>query len=110
MHQISAETTEYKHLLYEVDAERICWLTLNRPNKINAMNERLLAELRAALLRADHDDDVNVIVIRGAGRGFCAGHDLEEDTSDDRSSNTNIALNIFASSSNSQRRGLSVSR
>lgn len=86
MDYITPETTEYKHLLYDVDAERVCWLTLNRPDKSNAMNERLIAELRAGLLRADKDDGVNVIVIRGAGRGFCGGHDLEEDTSDDRSS------------------------
>lgn len=86
MDKIAPETTEYKHLIYEVDTEQVCWLTLNRPDTINAMNERLLAELRAGLLRADHDNNVNVIVIRGAGRGFCAGHDLEEDTSEDRSS------------------------
>ncbi|ESZ31325.1 hypothetical protein X732_30425 [Mesorhizobium sp. L2C066B000] len=86
MYRVPPETTEYQHLIYEVDTEHVCWLTLNRPEKINAMNERLLAELRAGLLRADDDGNVNVIVIRGAGRGFCAGHDLEGDTSDDRSS------------------------
>ncbi|MER8961734.1 enoyl-CoA hydratase/isomerase family protein [Mesorhizobium sp. M0701] len=86
MDRITAETTEYEHLLYEVDAEHVCWLTLNRPEKINAMNERLIAELRAGLLRADQDDNVNVMVIRGAGRGFCSGHDLDEDTADDRTS------------------------
>ncbi|CDX37097.1 Enoyl-CoA hydratase/isomerase [Mesorhizobium sp. ORS 3359] len=77
MYHVLPETTKYEHLIYDV-IEQVCWLTLNRPEKINAMNERLLAELRAALLRADDDDNVNVIVIRGAGRGFCAGHDLEE--------------------------------
>ncbi|WP_192179669.1 enoyl-CoA hydratase/isomerase family protein [Mesorhizobium amorphae] len=86
MDLITPETTEYEHLLYEVDAEHVCWLTLNRPEKINAMNERLIAELRAGLLRADQDENVNVMVIRGAGRGFCSGHDLDEDTADDRSS------------------------
>ncbi|MER8944174.1 enoyl-CoA hydratase-related protein [Mesorhizobium sp. M0915] len=78
MYHVPPETTKYEHLIYEVDTEQVCWLTLNRPEKINAMNERLLAELRAGLLRADDDDKVNVIIIRGAGRGFCAGHDLEE--------------------------------
>lgn len=86
MHQITPEDTEYKHLIYEVDTEQVCWLTLNRPDVINAMNDRMLAELRAGLLRADHDNDVNVVVIRGAGHGFCGGHDLEEELSDDRSS------------------------
>ncbi|MEO8543595.1 MAG: enoyl-CoA hydratase/isomerase family protein [Betaproteobacteria bacterium] len=76
----------YQALIYEVDADHICWLTLNRPNKLNAMNLQLIAELRAGLERADADEAVNVIVIRGAGRGFCAGHDLDEDAAEDRSS------------------------
>ncbi len=78
--------TAYQHLLYEVDDEAVCWLTLNRPEKLNAMNLKLIAELRQGLERADADERVNVIVIRGAGRAFCAGHDLEEDAAEDRSS------------------------
>lgn len=78
--------TDYTHLLYEVDEDRICWLTLNRPEKLNAMNLKLIAELQAGLERADAAEDVNVIVIQGAGRGFCAGHDLDEDAAEDRSS------------------------
>lgn len=82
---ISPQTTEYEHLIYEVDEEHVCWLTLNRPESINAMNLRLIAELKAGLIRADEDTNVNVIVIRGAGPGFCAGHDLKEDADEDRS-------------------------
>lgn len=82
---VSPKTIEYEHLLYEVDGEHVCWLTLNRPESLNAMNLRLIAELKAGLLRADEDSEVNVIVIRGAGRGFCAGHDLKEDAEEDRS-------------------------
>lgn len=78
--------SEYTHLIYEVDADKICWLTLNRPEKLNAMNLRLIGELQAGLERADADDDVNVIVIQGAGRAFCAGHDLDEDAAEDRTS------------------------
>lgn len=78
--------TEYTHLIYEVDEDKICWLTLNRPEKLNAMNLKLIGELHAGLERADKDDDVNVIVIQGAGRAFCAGHDLAEDAEEDRSS------------------------
>lgn len=81
-----AEAAHYDHLIYKVDAEKVCWLTLNRPEKLNAMNLKLIAELQDGLLRADRDDDVNVIVVRGAGRGFCAGHDLDEDAAEDRSS------------------------
>ncbi|MER8577086.1 enoyl-CoA hydratase-related protein, partial [Mesorhizobium sp. M1409] len=86
---------KYEHLLYEVDAEHVCWLTLNRPDKANAMNERLIAELHSGLLRADDDDNVNVIVIRGAGKGFCGGHDLEDDVNDDRSSIYSYRLKYF---------------
>ena len=78
--------SEYDHLIYEVDADHICWLTLNRPEKLNAMNLKLIHELQAGLERADEDEDVNVIVIQGAGRAFCAGHDLAEDAEEDRSS------------------------
>lgn len=81
---ISPETTEYEHLLYEVDEEHVAWITLNRPEKLNAMNLRLIKELRAGLLRADADPNVNVMVIRGNGRGFCAGHDLDEDAAESR--------------------------
>lgn len=78
------EINTYEHLLYEVDGEEhICWLTLNRPEKLNALNDRLCTELCHALETADRDPEVNVIVIRGAGRGFCAGHDLSEDAEDD---------------------------
>ena len=50
------------------------------------MHLKLIAELQAGLERADAAEDVNVIVIQGAGRGFCAGHDLDEDAAEDRSS------------------------
>lgn len=79
---VSPQATEYEHLLYDVDKDHICWLTLNRPEKLNAMNVRLIAELQAAFLRAEADTDVNVVVLRGAGRSFCAGHDLDEDAAD----------------------------
>lgn len=80
---ISPEATEYKHLIYEVDNEHVCWLTLNRPEKRNALNRLMVGELKAGLLRAEADDNVNVVVIRGAGSGFCAGHDLVEDAHDE---------------------------
>jgi len=51
-------------------------LTLNRPEVLNALNAPLLAELRAALTLASASEDVGVVVLRGAGRGFCAGGDL----------------------------------
>lgn len=64
----------YEHLVYEKAGHRAT-LTLNRPERINALNERLTREFEAAMLQAEDDDDVRVIVVKGAGRGFCAGHD-----------------------------------
>lgn len=64
----------YQHLLYAKEGHRVT-LTLNRPERINALNELLTRELEAGLLAAEDDDDVRVVVLKGAGRGFCAGHD-----------------------------------
>lgn len=54
----------------------IAWLTLNRPDKRNALNAALIDALKAELRAADRDPDVRVIAIRGAGRDFCSGADL----------------------------------
>jgi methylglutaconyl-CoA hydratase len=52
------------------------FITLNRPEKRNALNDELIAELKAALREADAADDLRAIVIRGAGSDFCSGADL----------------------------------
>jgi enoyl-CoA hydratase len=65
------------------DVGRVRRLTLNRPEALNALNSRLIGELSAALVDAAADDDVSVLVLRGAGRAFCAGYDLTEDASDE---------------------------
>ncbi|MCW5634932.1 MAG: crotonase/enoyl-CoA hydratase family protein [Rubrivivax sp.] len=57
---------------------RIARLTLNRPARLNAINEQVPGEIRAAVQQAEADDDVHVIVLAGAGRAFCAGYDLQE--------------------------------
>ncbi len=56
--------------------ERIARITLNRPDKRNALNPAMLTELHDALIEADALVDVNVIVLAGAGQDFCAGYDL----------------------------------
>jgi enoyl-CoA hydratase len=56
-------------------------LTLNRPKALNALNEELMGALSAALDAAEKDDAVRVLILRGAGRAFCAGYDLKEDAS-----------------------------
>ncbi|NUQ73257.1 MAG: crotonase/enoyl-CoA hydratase family protein [Polyangiaceae bacterium] len=63
-------------VLYERDG-RIGRITLNRPDKLNAINEELPVELRSAVEEANADDAVHVIVLSGAGRAFCSGYDLE---------------------------------
>lgn len=64
------------HLLRERDG-RVLVLTLNRPERHNAITPALAEELVAAVERAD--DDVRVVVIRGSGRSFCAGYDVSAD-------------------------------
>jgi enoyl-CoA hydratase len=61
---------------YERDG-RLARITLDRPEKLNAINDEMPRELRDAVARAGDDDAVHVIVLAGAGRAFCAGYDLE---------------------------------
>lgn len=64
-------------LLYQVDG-RVAWLTLNRPEKRNALNGELVAALKAGLARAADDPEVRVVALGGAGTDFCSGADLAE--------------------------------
>ena len=54
-------------------------MTLNRPEKLNALSYELVRQLRAELTRVAEDDDVKVVVLTGAGRAFSAGYDLSEE-------------------------------
>src|SRR5947208_9081152 len=65
----------YETLLYGVDGA-IATITLNRPDRLNTIVPPMPDEIEAAVNAAVADDDVNVIVLRGAGRSFCAGFDL----------------------------------
>ncbi len=56
--------------------ESICYITLNRPEKRNALNEVLILSLKGALRDADEDENLRAIVIQGAGKDFCSGADL----------------------------------
>jgi enoyl-CoA hydratase len=69
---------EYATILYET-ADHTAWITLNRPEKRNAQNDELRAEMSQALERAGLDDDVYVVVITGSGdQAFSAGADIDE--------------------------------
>ncbi|HEX3511532.1 MAG TPA: enoyl-CoA hydratase-related protein, partial [Solirubrobacteraceae bacterium] len=58
-------------------SDNIFTITLNRPDRLNAFTPTMLEELLDAFDRADADDDVRAVIVTGAGRGFCAGADLE---------------------------------
>jgi enoyl-CoA hydratase/carnithine racemase len=66
---------ELKVVRYEV-AERVALVTLHRPDRLNAWTARMEAEYRYVLGAADRDPEVRVVVVTGAGRGFCAGADV----------------------------------
>jgi enoyl-CoA hydratase/carnithine racemase len=68
---------EYQDLLVET-ADGVCTVTLNRPERLNAISGPMLAGFSRALAEADRDPAVRVIVVTGAGRGFCAGLDLKD--------------------------------
>jgi len=67
----------YETVLVE-DRDRVRTITLNRPEKLNALTDQLANDMIAAIEEADRADEVNAIVITGAGRGFCAGLDLTQ--------------------------------
>src|SRR5262250_1395901 len=69
----------FEQIRYEV-AEGIATITLNRPEKLNAVTSALIQELIAGFESADGDDAVRVVIVTGAGRAFCAGADLSAGT------------------------------
>ncbi len=71
-------------LLLRETVDGIATLTLNRPRKRNALSMALMGEINAALSRIASDANVKVVIIRGNGPAFCAGHDLKEMRADDR--------------------------
>jgi 2-(1,2-epoxy-1,2-dihydrophenyl)acetyl-CoA isomerase len=67
----------YSNLLFDC-RDGIARITLNRPDRLNSFNDAMHAELRDALARIASDVDVRVLLLTGAGRGFCAGQDLAD--------------------------------
>ena len=66
---------DYKVIIYEVERGR-ARITLNRPEKLNALSIQVQEELNHALWEADNDNRVHTVILRGAGRAFSAGYDL----------------------------------
>jgi 2-(1,2-epoxy-1,2-dihydrophenyl)acetyl-CoA isomerase len=73
----------YQDVILEKE-DGVAILTLNRPDKLNALNARIMAEIASAVTEVDEDDDMKVLIITGAGRGFCSGADLTPSTSGER--------------------------
>ena len=69
--------SDYDTLLVEKRGQ-IDWLTLNRPNALNAINTPMVTELRDYFGRLAEDRQTRVVVMRGAGRAFCAGLDIKD--------------------------------
>jgi methylglutaconyl-CoA hydratase len=67
--------TIYKKILYSVE-NKIARVTLNRPDKRNALDAEIVSEIKAALCEAASDESVRVVLITGAGKDFCSGADL----------------------------------
>ena len=71
------EAVTFQNILFKIDAG-IARLTLNRPDRLNSFNDAMHAEVRQALALVDADNAARVLLLTGAGRGFCAGADLSE--------------------------------
>jgi enoyl-CoA hydratase len=69
---------QYETLVYEKAADKVMRLTLNRPERLNAMSLELLTELDQVMDEFENDADASVLIIRGAGGSFSAGYDLED--------------------------------
>ena len=67
----------YSDIIYELE-EQVLTITLNRPEAMNALTMKTYAEMEQALTEANGDRDVRVIIITGAGKGFCSGDDVKQ--------------------------------
>ena len=66
---------DYKNIIY-TKSDNIATITLNRPEKLNALNVNSVRELREVINEISGDNDIRVVILTGAGRGFCAGAEL----------------------------------
>jgi len=88
--------SEVKELLVE-RTEHILTITLNRPERLNAISGVMLNTLSAELSKANSDSDVRVVILTGAGRGFCSGLDLQNETVNDREKGNLTQFDLISS-------------
>ena len=74
---MATKTLTYEHLLLDTPAPGVSRITLNRPDCLNAFNDAMSYELQKALKQVEKDLSTRAIILTGAGRGFCAGQDLQ---------------------------------
>jgi enoyl-CoA hydratase/carnithine racemase len=74
-HEVYTHDVPYEQIAYEV-SNQVATVTLNRPDKLNAWTETMEKEVTEAIRAASSDDQVRVIILTGAGKGFCAGADM----------------------------------
>ncbi|PIK49062.1 putative enoyl-CoA hydratase domain-containing protein 3, mitochondrial-like [Apostichopus japonicus] len=77
------DAPSYETLLYHVK-DKVAYITLNRPEHLNAINSQMPGEIQSAVKRANVDDNVKVIILGGSGRAFCAGYDLKMSAENER--------------------------
>ena len=85
--------SDYGTILYDVD-HGVAKLTLNRPDRLNGMTNQMVRETHDAVSRAAQDDSIRVLVLTGAGRGFCPGADLGHYTKQDRDPAADAPLEV----------------
>ena len=84
----------FQHLRLDI-SDRIGTITLDRPEKLNALSRDLHNEMVAAATQLQADDDVRVVIVTGAGRGFCSGADLTARPKDDAPDTQNYRMDEF---------------
>jgi len=83
---------EYKTIIVE-KKDNIATITLNRPEKLNAVNMEMRSEILDTLADLKSDDEVRVVIVTGAGRGFCSGADINEFAEGAKDSNLQKTVN-----------------
>ena len=83
------QESSYEAIRYDLE-DGVLTMTLNRPERLNAFNGQMSAEMMDAFDRADADDDIRAIIVTGEGRGFCAGADLSSGGDTFASSNEDL--------------------